>query len=95
MGNQNDSMVLNAAKLGIEAESFERSLFGKYLFGRADELIEIETNRLIHCGPSDIECNTEARNGIQIGALFKQWVEDAIQEGQMAQQLINEEDATS
>ena len=79
---------LRLAKLGIEAESFKSSAVGKYLESKADELIAVQTQKLILCDPSDYECNVNARNGIQIGALFKQWIDDAIQEGLVAREDI-------
>jgi len=86
---------LRMAKIGVEAEAFHRTLFGKYLIERADELIEAQTVRLIQCRIDDKACNIEARNGIQLGALFKQWLQDAIEEGQAAHMQLKQEDALS
>lgn len=85
-----EDTVLNTARLGIEAESFLASSLGKYLKGKADELIADQTAKLIQCSPSDIEQNTEYRNGIQIGALFITWLEDAIADGKNAQVYIQQ-----
>jgi len=95
MSKKQEDELLNRARLGIEAEQFLRSSIGKYLMERSDELIDIETNKLIQCDSSDLQANIDARNGIQIGALIQQWLTDAVDEGQIAQYEINEIDATS
>ena len=82
--------TLERAKLGIEAESFLRSALGKYMIDRADEIIESRIDALIQCSPNDIQQNTDLRNDITVCNMFKEFIAEAIQDGQIAASELDE-----
>jgi hypothetical protein len=86
---------LNVARLGIEAEAFLSSALGRYLMNRADDLINTNTDKLVECDPDDIKGNTKFRNEIHIGGLFKQFLAEAILDGQNTTMQIRNQEALS
>lgn len=90
-----DEQQLSTARLGMEAEAFLSSNLGRYMLRRVDKLINEGTDDLIACEPGDIECNTKHRNQINVGALFRRFLHEAVMDGQAAYQQINEQDALS
>ena len=83
---------LNIAKIGIEAEVFKASPFGKYLLEQAEREIKEETAILIDLDPTNIKANTESRNRIHVARMFITWLEQAINSGHLAADLIRNED---
>ena len=90
-----DDIQLNIAKLGLEAETFTSSNLGRYLIDKADNLISDNTDKLIECESSDIQGNVKYRNQIHVGALFKQFLHEAILDGQNAHEQINQQESLS
>jgi hypothetical protein len=84
---------MHLAKLGIEAEHFQYSALGKYLYDRAEVQIESSTAELILTDPDDVKANTDIRNKINVGKMFIQWIEEAINSGKAAETNIEIEDS--
>jgi len=87
-----DDIKMKAVNLGIDAEVFKRSAFGKYLVEQAHREIEAETQILVDLEPTDIEGNTESRMKINTAKMFLVWLEQAISSGQLATEQFKLED---
>ncbi len=80
------------ARLGIEAESFERSHFGQYIFDRIDRDLDKFTREMVETDPHKIEKCVEIRNNIQVRNLFALWLREAIGSGLNAEQELKGEE---
>ncbi|MEE8364192.1 MAG: hypothetical protein V3R76_00260 [Gammaproteobacteria bacterium] len=80
------------ARLGIEAESFERSHFGRYIFDRIDRDLDKFTQELVDEDPHNVEKCVEIRNNLQVRNLFGLWLREAIGSGLNAEQELKEEE---
>jgi hypothetical protein len=85
-------MELQRAKLGIEAEAFERSAIGKYLYDLIEVQVEDLTAKLVAADPNDIAENNRLRNEIKTRAMIPVWIKEAINSGRMAVQRIEDEE---
>lgn len=83
------------ARLGIEAETFLRSTFGKFMIKKADAVRKDSIECLVDCEPGDLECNTRYRNQITSVGLFKSFIKEAVNEGINAHQQLEDEEALS
>ena len=77
------------AVVGMEAEDFQRSKLGKYIFDRnlneEQELIE----ELIACDPNDVSKNQSLRSDIQMRRMFEKYVNEAISSGRNAESNLD------
>ena len=78
------------AILGADAEAFQRSNLGKYIFGcianEEEQLIE----ELIAADPEDAKEQRRIRNEIYKRATFRLFINEAIQSGDVARQNLQQ-----
>lgn len=82
--NHTRDITLETAKLGVEAEGFLRSSFGKYLIERADMQMGQAVRALIDADPMDGKLNYKLRNDIKVCEQIKQWIGEAVSSGKVA-----------
>lgn len=80
------------ARLGIEAESFERSHVGQYIYDQIDIDLDKFQAELLATSPHDVEKCVEIRNNILVRNLFTLWIQEAIRSGLNAEYELNEAD---
>ena len=85
--------TIDVAKLGIEAEAFLRSSLGRHMMQRVELLIQQSTEELIACDSFDGHSNQEIRNTIKVCQLFKAFIQDAIEEGRIAVDELEADEA--
>ena len=80
------------ARLGIEAESFQNSHVGRYIYDRIDvDLVKL-TQELLDTNPSDVSKCVEIRNNILVRNLFTLWIKEAIGSGLNAENELKDAD---
>jgi hypothetical protein len=84
--------LFQAALLGVDAEKFLSSPVGVMLWKRADEKIERASRELITVDPFDSAKIRELQNDAKLGAMFKTWMVDAIDDGNNAMTEMERED---
>ncbi len=90
-----EEMRIIRARLGIEAESFEKSHVGRYIYDRIYVDLEKFTQELIDMNPHSVEKCVEIRNHILVRNLFTLWIREAIHSGMNAhRELIDEDQKT-
>lgn len=87
-----DEIKLKVARVGIDAEVFKRSDFGKYLIAQAEREIKEETQILVGLAPDDTKGNTDSRNKIHVANMFLTWLDQAIGSGHLATDQLRNED---
>lgn len=87
-----DEIKIKVARVGIDAEVFKRSDFGRYLVAQAEREIKEETQILVGLDPYDTKSNRESRNKIHVASMFLTWLEQAIGSGQLATDQLRNED---
>ncbi len=80
------------ARLGIEAESFENSHIGRYIYDRIDIDLEKFTQELVATDPSELSKCVEIRNNILVRNLFTLWIKEAIRSGLNAEHELQDAD---
>lgn len=80
------------ARLGIEAESFQHSHVGRYIYDRIDNDLDKFQAELIATSPHDVEKCVEIRNNILVRNLFTLWLKEAIGSGLNAEHELQEAD---
>lgn len=81
-------LTLEKARLGVEAETFLSSNLGRYLTERAELEVEQLKEQLVY---ATTEYDGQViRNKIAIARQFGAWLNEAINEGLMAIELIRE-----
>lgn len=83
---------IETARLGIEAEAFERSHVGRYIYDRIDVDLDKFQDELIATSPHDVDKCVEIRNNILVRKLVKLWLKEAISSGLNAEQELHEAD---
>jgi hypothetical protein len=81
-----EEMVLERARIGIEARAFLNSSLGKYLMDRAELEEDMLMGRLRKCRPDDLRTNTDIRNDLNVIEYFRSWIGEAINSGMIAEQ---------
>ena len=79
------------ARLGIDCDRFLASSIGKYLWGRVDEQVESAEIEFRSVDVHDSNAVQKIQNNIRVAELFKIWMLDAIQQGQVAEDVIERE----
>lgn len=79
------------ARLGLEAESFQVSHVGRYIYDRIDQDLERFREDLENTDPHDIEKCVEIRNNILVRKLFALWIDEAIGSGLNAERELLED----
>lgn len=87
-----EEMQIIRARLGIEAESFERSHVGEYINLRIETDLDKFQQELIDTDPHDVEKCVDIRNHILVRKLFTLWIKEAISSGLNAHQELKDED---
>lgn len=77
--------------IGADAEAFVLSPLGKYLIGRSERELEQAVNELKYVQPHDTHTITELQFRIRVAESVPQWLADAIQEGQHAENQLRED----
>lgn len=83
---------LELAKLGVEAEAFERSALGRYIYDRVEAEVEDLTMQLVAADPFDKDLNLQLRSEIKSRAMVPAWIKEAINSGNMAARRIEDEE---
>jgi len=87
-----EDLVLDTARLGIEAEAFLSSNLGRYMMERAALHREQYLELLYRSAPSDTKENILHRIEISAATKFLEWLNEAINSGKTAHmQIINQE----
>ena len=86
---------IRRVRLGNEARGFYSSQLGKYLVTKADDMIEAKTVELILADPTDVSANTRIRSELEVGALFKRWLDEAIVDGVNTELQMQQEEVLS
>ncbi len=79
------------ARLGIEAQHFKSSNFGRYVIDRANMMIEDAMKKRMNAPTSDTEANAQAKVDYLVGLGIIQFIEEAISSGGLAEQRLNGE----
>ncbi len=82
------------ARLGIEAESFQNSHVGRYIYDRIDMDLEKIRQLLEDTDPHEIDKCVAIRNDIQVRKLFDLWLKEAIRSGLAAETEIHESETS-
>jgi len=85
-----DEPLLLAARIGIDAEAFARSDFGKYLMQKAYSEIAAATDELISADAEDAKANRELRNQIHVAKMFLTWLDEAVHVGRKSYEELQE-----
>ena len=72
------------ARTGDALLKFKSSPAGKFLWRKADEVVESAKNSLATCNPMDSEEIKALQNHIEVSRMFKQWVSEGISSGEAA-----------
>jgi hypothetical protein len=88
-----ENQLLAGARLGIDAESFSRSEFGRWLKSKAADEIQAATSELVDTDPDDVKANRDLRNQIHVAKMFLTWLDEAINVGRHCVQEIEEIDS--
>lgn len=84
---------IEVARLGIEAEAFIRSNFGKYVTRRIEEHVTAHTAKLVDADPDDVKVNRDLRNEIRLCQMLEEWIVEAVNSGRLATRALHERDA--
>ena len=84
-------LTLETARLGAEAQTFRSSNLGRYLEERA--ALEVEKLKEALVTETSIEGGREIRTRIAVARQFSSWLDEAINEGLMAIELIRESES--
>lgn len=86
----NRDLTLEKARLGAEIDLFLRSNLGRYLRERAELEVEQLKEQLIYA--ADGYDSQVIRNRIAVARQFDNWLNEALNEGEMASDLIRQFD---
>lgn len=76
-----DDELVNLARLGMDAEAFERTKLGAYMVRSAADEIAAATAELVAAAPDDVKLNTDLRVRIHAVRMFLVWMREAINTG--------------
>lgn len=85
---ESDDFLLAEARIGIEAESFEMSPIGQYVFGRCDIEIMEAQEKLCEADPENPKLIRRLQNDIWVAKRLKTYFSEAIHNGREAERNI-------
>ena len=88
MNLDEEYLLQNTARLSVAAEHFLETELGKYLLAKADNEAETALIKLKTASPIMPEMIRELQNEIWRAESIKQWIFDAISEGQWAREEL-------
>lgn len=80
----NDDELISRARIGIEAEAFAGSAFGRFLLAKADREEKALIADLVQASPRDVERNEDIRNNLHVINMFRAWLSEAVSSGHLA-----------
>jgi len=89
----NDELIA-AAEIGDEARKFLESDLGKYVLGVAEQDALLALEKLGEIDPSNIEQIRAAQNEVKLARSFKQWLLEALHDGEQAMQIFKQQESS-
>ena len=84
--------LVELAKMGMEAEIFMTTPLGRFLEKKAKQEESDAIELLVNSDPDDAKINREMRNQIHVARMFLTWMQEAIQVGTSALQLLRQQE---
>lgn len=84
--------MIEAAKLGMEAEVFRSSPLGRFLIKKAEDEESDAIEHLIAADPENAKEQREYRNQIHVSRMFIEWLNDAVEIGRAAVEMLRQQE---